>query len=91
MDKVKSARNVINQIREMPLDELQQLILKEMGEELSSFFLCYAKHLYEKDPINYSNNSTALAMIGYLCRKEEERLEKKEIKPITTGPKTLMN
>jgi hypothetical protein len=72
-NKKDLAMEFINLIRAMDPSLLNQLILKEAGEDLAQFFLSYAANLINKDPKRVLENTSSLMLMGYLIRSNEER------------------
>lgn len=67
------AVDFINTIRTMDPAALNQLIVKEAGEDLAQFFLSYSANLISKDPSRVLENTSSLMLMGYLIRCHEER------------------
>jgi hypothetical protein len=67
------AVDFINLIRTMDPAALNQLIVKEAGEDLAQFFLSYSANLISKDPSRVLENTSSLMLMGYLIRCHEER------------------
>jgi hypothetical protein len=85
-DKKDNAVDFINDIRTMEPGSLNQLILREAGEDLAQFFLSYAANLISKDPKRVLENTSSLMLMGYLIRSNEERSGKKaEVGPPFQG------
>lgn len=77
---VKSKKDLavdfINAIRAMDPSALNQLIVKEAGEDLAQFFLSYSANLIQKDPSRVLENTSSLMLMGYLIRCHEEKTGK---------------
>lgn len=67
------AVDFINTIRTMEAAALNQLIVKEAGEDLAQFFLSYSANLISKDPARVLENTSSLMLMGYLIRCHEEK------------------
>jgi hypothetical protein len=67
------AVDFINTIRTMEASALNQLIVKEAGEDLAQFFLSYSANLISKDPGRVLENTSSLMLMGYLIRCHEEQ------------------
>lgn len=67
------AVDFINSIRAMDPSALNQLIVKEAGEDLAQFFLSYSANLISKDPSRVLENTSSLMLMGYLIRSYEEK------------------
>lgn len=74
MKSGKKARAVelIEEFRDMDPAALNALIVDEVGEDLSGFFLAYARKLLAANPSPM--NASALMLMGYLIRANEEKL-----------------
>lgn len=68
--KAKNAVDFINGLRRMETKDLNELIAREVGVELASFFQKYSKLVMEKDA---EAGTLSLMLMGYLIRAEEER------------------
>lgn len=72
-DKRNLAVDFINVIRGMDPSSLNDLIVREAGEELAQFFLSYSANLISKDPHKVLENTSSLMLMGYLIRTHEQR------------------
>jgi hypothetical protein len=68
----------INRIRTMDSADLNELIVREAGEELAQFFLSYSASLISKDPQRVIENTSSLMLMGYLIRAAEERQHRED-------------
>jgi hypothetical protein len=66
----------IDRIRAMDPAELDALIVREAGDELSQFFVQYSATLISRDPTRAIENTSSLMLMGYLIRAAEERRER---------------
>lgn len=61
----------INEIRSMPPEKLQALIVQQAGDDLAGFFMAYADRLISTDPERAVQNASSLMLMGYLIRSKE--------------------
>lgn len=74
-NKKALAVEFINKIRTSKPQDLNKLILNEVGEEMANFFLDYARLLMAQQPNHPVENAGSLMLMGYLIRaKEDQRL-----------------
>lgn len=76
LDKQQLAADFINKIRTMKPDDLNKFILDEAGSSLPNFFLQYAINLIQSQPQRVVENTSALMLMGYLIRVNEEKINK---------------
>lgn len=66
------AKALVNQIRAMPTEELEEFILREAGDELSQFFVAYTMTLIGRDPERVLENCSGVMLMGYLIGRQVE-------------------
>ena len=75
----------INRIRTMDSADLNELIVREAGEDLAQFFLSYSASLISKDPQRVIENTSSLMLMGYLIRAAEERQHREDDRRATVS------
>ncbi|WNM70100.1 hypothetical protein [Myxococcus phage Mx1] len=66
------AVDFIHKIRNSDPKRLNDLIVKEAGEELAQFILSYSESVISKDPARVLENTSSLMLLGYLIGKAEK-------------------
>lgn len=70
--KVERAAALLRRIRAMADADLAKLIEAEVGNDLTSFFLAYGRHLVKNSPD--PDVAAVMLLMGYLVRIGEESL-----------------
>lgn len=74
--RIDRAKDYLTKLRQFTQDQIQSEMVRIAGRYLPAFLLSYAQQVMNKSPDNYMNNGSALFILGYLIRAEEERAKK---------------
>lgn len=74
--RIELAREYMLRLRALTPEQIKDVMARVAGEYFSTYMMSYAQRVMSAQPEGYVSNGSALLILGYLIRAEEERVRK---------------